>query len=1056
MSDELTGSCARCGHPSRQSDLFCSQCGHRLAQEGHESLLVGTRRERKLVSVMFADVTGSTELVNREDPERASERLEQILHLMREAVHRFGGTVNRVQGDGIMALFGAPVECEDHAVRACGAAIAMLNSAARDATGSALPLQIRVGVSSGTVMTLPVVSDAATHYDAMGSVVHLAARLEQAASPGSALISAETCKATQDAFETRGRELTGLRGMPDVVRAFELVQWKSERTARDRTTIFPAIFVGREAPLATLDDALRTLGRKRGRTLCISGEAGIGKSRLIAEFISGLGSDVQVCASYSSPYKRAFGYGPVADLVADLASIRIDTPSEERKKRLAELVNDFPELGAQDQGSLSTLVDIESGHSNLSFLPPFDRRLRVETAAIELFNLMSRDKRLIMVIEDVHWLDNDGLNQVARICAALRTTSCLILFSVRDKSEGAAELIEAADYRCDLAPLQAAHAAQLINALVRPGRGSATLSREIVERTQGNPLFIEETLHTLHQLGALVREGQIYALQRPGVNVPLPATVRGLLAARIDLLTNTQKDLLQAAAVRGPSATPDRLRSLLNRDAATVDRAVGQLIAEELLSSDATSLSSSETTLKFRHPLIREVVYEQMLVRERVRVHRWMLAELEREDRRGLRKRSDILAEHAFVGEVWEKAAQYLLRSGNEAFWRNANTEAVRSLLRGLEALSKGGRDYSAIALELRLELRNPLYQLARMDELADHLAAARPIALRLAHSTHSGRYHIFQSHYHWFVGDSRAALVEAEAAETLAQSSGLSALSFRARFQKGLASLSRGELRQTITIMDEVSAWITGHKPNDAFGMNSLLLVTTLGYSARARAGLGDIPRAREDAARSLAVARELDNQFAWVFAYIAEGWVNLRANDRERAVPFLEQAYEICATEDVPLMGPVAASFLSLAILPPENISADVNLARVKRALALAQAAVKQASEFKFGAGQPMRLAILSQALLASGRNNVALETAQLALDAARMQSEPTSDIQARLAASTARCSLRMDWEQPFHAAATIADELHMTPTLAYCKQLELACNAQRSTEHSFTPSP
>jgi len=255
---------------------------------------------------------------------------------------------------------------------------------------------------------------------------------------------------------------------------------------------------------------------------------------------------------------------------------------------------------------------------------------------------------------------------------------------------------------------------------------------------------------------------------------------------------------------------------------------------------------------------------------------------------------------------------------------------------------------------------------------------------------------------------------------------------------------------------MDEVSAWITGHKPNDAFGMNSLLLVTTLGYSARARAELGDIPRAREDAARSLAVARELDNQFAWVFAYIAEGWVNLRANDRERAVPFLEQAYEICATEDVPLMGPVAASFLSLAILPPENISADVNLARVKRALALAQAAVKQASEFKFGAGQPMRLAILSQALLASGRNNVALETAQLALDAARMQSEPTSEIEALLAVSKARCSLRMDWEQTLHAAARIADELHMTPTLAYCKQLELACNAQRSTEHSFTPSP
>jgi tetratricopeptide (TPR) repeat protein len=894
----------------------------------------------------------------------------------------------------------------------------------------------------------------------MGSVVHLAARLEQAAAPGSALISAETCKATQGAFETRSRQLAGLRGLPSVVHAFELVRWKSERAAQrpHRTTMFPTIFVGREEPLAMLDAALRTMGRKRGRTLCISGEAGVGKSRLIAEFISGLGSNVRLCASYSSPYKRAFGYGPVADLVADLASIRTDTPSEERKRCLSELVSDFSEFGTDDQASLATLVDIESSYSNLVSLPPFDRRLRVEAAAIELFNLMSRDKPLIMVIEDVQWLDNDGLDQVVRICEALRTASCLILFSVRDKLEGAAaELIEATDYRCDLTPLQPAEAAQLVNTLVRRGRGTVTLSREIVERTQGNPLFIEETFHTLHQLGALIREGQIYALQSPGVNVPLPPTVRGLLAARIDLLTNTQKDVLQATAVMGPSATRDLLRSLFDLDATIVDRAIQQLIAAELLSPDVSSLSPSETTLRFRHPLIREVVYEQMLVRERVRIHRWMLVKLEQEDRRGLRKRSDILAEHAFNGEVWEKAAQYLLRSGNEAFWRDAKTEAVRFLLRGLEALSKGGRDQedSVIGLEIRLELRNPLYQLGRMDELADHLAAARPMALRLAHPTHTGRYHIFQSHYHWFVGNSGAAQVEAESAEALAQSGGLSALTFRARFQKGLASLSRGELRQTIAIMDEVSAWITGHKPNDAFGMNNLLLVTTLGYSARARAELGDFRRAREDAARSLAVARELDNHFAWVFAYIAEGWLNLRTQNQERAVPFLEQAYEICATEDVPLMGPVAASFLSLALLPPlVSVGGEVNIARVKRALALAETAVKQASEFKFGTGQPMRLAILSHALLASGRNEDALETAQLALDAARTLSERTSAIEALFAVSKARYSLRMNWEQPLQEAASISEALHMGPTLAYCKQLELTCNAQRSTKTLSVP--
>src|SRR5262245_19880774 len=181
---------------------------------------------------MFADVKGSTELVSRDDPERASERLEHVIDFMREAVHRFGGTVNRVQGDGIMALFGAPIEYEDHSVRACAAALAMLDNVNRESVEVAPALQIRVGISSGEVMTLPVMSDAAVHYDAMGSVVHFAARLEQAALPGSALISLKTWQGTHDVFETRPRELSGLRGLPAVVPAFQLLRWNPTHDGR--------------------------------------------------------------------------------------------------------------------------------------------------------------------------------------------------------------------------------------------------------------------------------------------------------------------------------------------------------------------------------------------------------------------------------------------------------------------------------------------------------------------------------------------------------------------------------------------------------------------------------------------------------------------------------------------------------------------------------------------------------------------------------------------------------------------------------------------------------
>jgi tetratricopeptide (TPR) repeat protein len=398
--------------------------------------------------------------------------------------------------------------------------------------------------------------------------------------------------------------------------------------------------------------------------------------------------------------------------------------------------------------------------------------------------------------------------------------------------------------------------------------------------------------------------------------------------------------------------------------------------------------------------------------------------------------------------EVWDKAAHYLLRAGNEAFWRDAKTEAVRFLLRGLEAVAQSGQDGqdSSLGLQLRLELRNPLYQLARMDELADHLAAARPLALQLSDPIHTGRYHMFQSHYYWFAGDANAALREAEAAEALAASTGVEALALRGRFQRGLVCLSRAEHRETIAIMDAVSAAILTRRPQDAFGMNRTLLVTTLGYSARARAELGDISEARANAAQSLALARQVDNQFAWVFAYLAEGWVNFRAGDPERALPFLEHAYETCLNEEVPLMAPVASSLLAMALLHSGGCSPASNPADIKRALSLAERAVEQGEEFKFGAFQPLRLAILSQALSAAGRHDDALATAMVALERARIQFEPGSEIEALFAMAQAQSSLRMDWQEPLQHALSLAGRLQMTPALAHCKKLQALC-AERS---------
>lgn len=1038
----VVGRCTRCGLAVSERDRFCSQCGNKLGNDRYNSSLASTRRERKIVSVMFADVKGSTEVVSSDDPERVSEWLEHIVDVMRSAVHQFGGTVNRVQGDGIMALFGAPVEFEDHSIRACAAAMEMLDNIKREATVSGPKLNIRIGIASGEVMTLPVASDPAIHYDAMGVVVHLAARLEQAATPGSALISSETRQGALKAFETRRRELTGLRGLPTIVPAFELVRWKPRRSIQiSRSAQLQGLFVGREKAIGTLRDAFFHLGRKSGRSVFVSGEPGVGKSRLVSEFIAEVKADVRVCVSLSSPY-GGFSYGPLADLAADLAGIDAEDSPDTRRIRLGNVVANVSPA-PMDLAALNTLLDVASKPSDLDTLSPIDRRLRVEAAAIALFRSISEHQPLVLVCEDIHWLDEDRLDQIARVCEGVRTAHCLAILTARDTWKGAPTLQEKCDYRCPLSPLEPADADKMLNALVRPGRGTAALSREILERTRGNPLFIEETLNVLHQMAALVRDGHGYALKQPGVDVPLAPTVRGLLAARIDRLEGLHKDILQAIAVIGDSATLALLHSLLGFEMSTVKGAIDRLIALGLLGASTSDQPSADVSLTFRHPLIREVTYEQMLMRDRARIHQWMLARLEDEKRMGLRDRPGIMAEHAFRAEAWEKAAQYMLQAGNDAFWRDAKTEAVRYLVRGLEAVNKSDNSETSelTALKLRLELRNPLFQLARMEELSYHLNAARPLAARLSDPIHTGRYHIFQSHYHWFSGNSDGALEEANAAQSLAESKGIQALAFRAQFQRGLVHFSCGRYRDAIADMNGVTAAITRHETHNAFGLNRSLLVTTLAYSARAHADLGELAEAREYAASSLATAREINNQFEWVFAFLAEGWVNFSSNDPERALPFLEKAYETCATEDVPLMAPVAASFLSAALLMAADHRGAQKAAARDRALKLAEEAVKQGEEFRFGLFQPWRLAILSQALLAQGQRQEALDCALVARDRAHRQWEPVAEIEALIALSQAQKSLGMKWAPNLQGAVVMAQRLEISTALERCHRLESA---------------
>ena len=602
--------------------------------------------------MLFADMKGSMELLADRDPEEARKLLDPVIEHMMEAVHRYEGTVSNLMGDGIMALFGAPLSHEDHAVRACYAALRMQESVNRYAEGvrrtEGVPIQIRVGLNSGEVVVGSIGNDLKMDYTAIGQTTHLAARMEQMAMPGSILIAPDTLRLAEGFVRLKPLGPVNVKGISEPLEVHEVTGAGPVRSrlqaaaARGLTR-----FVGRDAEVEQLRKALEQARADHGQVVGVVGEPGLGKSRLFFEFIhSHHTQGWLILESGSVSYGKATPYLPVIDLLKAYFKIQDrDDQREIREKVTGKLLTLDKSLESTLPVFLA-LLDVPVDDPMWQALDPLQRRQQTLGAVKRLLLRESQVQPLILLFEDLHWIDSETQAMLESLVESLPTSRLLLLVNYRPEYQhGWANKTYYSQLRLD--PLPPESAGEILNSVLGNDRGLQSLKQLLIERTEGNPFFLEESVRTLVETKVLAGERGNYHLEKKVESTQVPATVQAVLAARIDRLPLEEKQLLQSAAVIGKDVPFSLLQAITELSDEELRRGLTHLQAAEFLYE--TSLFP-DLEYTFKHALTHEVAYGSLLHERQRALHARIVEAIETLYSDRLIEQVERLAHHAARG----------------------------------------------------------------------------------------------------------------------------------------------------------------------------------------------------------------------------------------------------------------------------------------------------------------------------------------------------------------------------------------------------------------------
>jgi predicted ATPase/class 3 adenylate cyclase len=1055
----LERACANCGAQLAPIAKFCSECGQPTGQPAPAMSPTAPRfgapeaytprhlaektltskaaleGERKQVTVLFADVKGSMERLADRDPEETRRLIDPILEHMMEAVHRFEGTVNQVMGDGIMALFGAPLAHEDHAVRACYAALRMQETVKRYAEGvrrsEGIPIQIRVGLNSGKVVGRSIGSDLRMDYTAVGQTTNVAARMEQMTVPGSILISADTLRLVEGYVQVKPLGPLKVKGLELPLEVFELVGASAVRSrlhaaaARGLTR-----FVGRDGETDQLVQAFERARAGHGQVIAVVGEPGVGKSRLCWEFTRSHRTEGWLIAeSGSVSHGKPTAFLPVIDLLR--AYFQIEAGDEARGIR-EKVTGKLLSLDRSLEPSLPALLwllDVPIEDPAWQRLDPPQRRQRALEGVKRLLLRETQVRPLLVLFEDLQWIDAETQALLDGLVESLPTARLLLLVNYRPEYNHAWS--SKTYYRqLSIDPLPAASAEELLAALLGNDSGLRPLKRLLIERTDGNPFFLEESVRTLVEAKDLSGERGAYHLETASHSLQIPATAQAILAARIDRLLAEDKQLLHAASVIGKDVPFALLQAIAELPEESLRQGLAHLQAAEFL-YEAQLFPDLEYT--FKHALTHDVAYGSLLRGRRRSLHARIVAAIEHLQPNRLRDYVDQLAHHAFRGEAWGKAVTYHRQAGAKAFARSANREAVGHYEQALAALTHipETREKLEQAIDINFELRNALYPLAELGRIERCLRDAQALAERLEDQRRLGWVSAYMCSHHWATGGHAADVrTFAQAVDTIAATLGDATLQIVAQYYRVAACHIAGDYRETEHSGRRLMQSLEGDSAHERFGVAIFPAVLCRVWLAFALGETGVFDEGDAHGHEAIQVAEALGSPYSLCWALLGLAQLQSLKGQLNQAARLLERAVTQCQDWNFTLMSP-------MVMAPLGHVYAWSG--RLEEGVSWLRQAVTAYEAAGVGWRHSISVAQLGEAYLLADRAEDARACADRAVTLARERGEQGYEAWAlRLVAEVASHGPRPDVgtaKANYGTSIALASELGMRPLLAHC---------------------
>ena len=1047
----LAARCANCDTQLPAAAKFCPECARpvsgatagqsRFAAPGSytpkhlaEKILTSKAAlegERKQVTVLFADLKGSMELLADRDPEEARKLLDPVLERMMEAVHRYEGTVNQVMGDGIMALFGAPLAHEDHAVRACYAALRMQEMVTRYAEEArrahGVNVQIRVGLNSGEVVVRAIGSDLHMDYTAVGQTTHLAARMEQLASPGSILLTPRTLELVESFVAVKPLGPVPVKGLAEAVDVYEVTGAGPARTRLQAATRRGLTrFVGRDAEVEQLCRAQQLAGTGHGQVAALVGEAGVGKSRLVYEFThSHRLQGWLVLESASVSYGKATSYLPVIDLLKGYFKIQDRDDLREIHEKVTGKLLTLDESLKPTLPAFLALLDVPMDDAAWQTLDPAERRRRTLDAVKRLLLREAREQPLLLIFEDLHWIDGETQALLDGLVESLASARLLLLVNYRPEySHAWGSRTYYSQMRLDALPAEGA--GELLDALLGDDPGLAPLKQLLVKR--GNPFFLEETVRTLVETKALAGERGRYRLTQPVQAIQVPAMVQVMLAARIDRLPSEDKHLLQTASVVGKDVPFALLQAIAELPDETLRRGLDHLQAAEFLYE--TGLYP-DLEYSFKHALTHEVTYGGLLQERRRELHGRIVDAIETLHRDRLVEQIERLAHHALRGALREKAVGYLRQAGLRAAARSAPQDArawFEQALGVLEALPES-RSTLEQDFEIRLELRQVLTQLGEPRSALERLREAEALAERLNDDHRRARVCSVLMTIHSLLGDLDEALVTGTRALEMAGRLGDLRLRIFTASYLEQARYYRGEYERVVELATDALAILPADWVYERFGMIAPASVYARSWLVMSLAELGRFGEAAEYGAEAIRLAESTRDAYTIGLAHRAAGTLHVLKGDWAKARLLLEHGTAVLRTGNVALSLPVTVASSAWALAQLGHASEALNRLREAEQLLDGEAAR--------GIQRGWDRHALGRACLLLGRLDEAQRLGDRAVEF--LSSQPGSAAHAlHLLGDVATHPDRLDAERGeahYDRALALAEPRGMRPLVAHC---------------------